>query len=171
MARRVLAVLAMLTVVGSLAAPAWATSDSKSLTLPGGQGTITSNAWRTTGNGSISGNTRQWEYQVSAVYSGTKTVQRIRATWWAGAALRTSASLNLGLSNSGVTVGSSSTWTHVTTPEKYWENTNGAKSSSWRTNMFVAPEQHYLSNTIWIANRALVKVSTDARTFEITASA
>lgn len=150
--------------------PASASNDSTPLTLPGGQGTITSNAWRTTGNGSVSGNTRKWDYQVSAVYSGTKTVQRIRSTWWSGASLRTSASLELGISGSGVTVGASSSWQNAVTPKKYWENTNGSKSSSWRSNIIEGPQQHYLSNTIYIANTALVKVSTDTRTFQITSS-
>ncbi|MFC0628569.1 hypothetical protein [Kribbella deserti] len=148
-----------------------ATSQAKSLTIPGSQGTITSNTWRTTGNGSISGNTRQWDYQVSAVYSGSKTVQRIRATWWSGASLRTSASISVGISGSGVSVGASSSWQHTTTNPKYWENTNGSKTSSWRSNIIVAPQQHYLSGTIFMANTALVKLSSDTRTFQITASA
>lgn len=151
--------------------PASASSQAKSYTLPGGQGTLTSNAWRTTGDGSISGNTRQWDYQVSAVYSGTKTVQRIRATWWGGASLRNGASISLGISGSGVSVGASSSWQYVETVHKYWENTNGSKSSSWRSNMIVAPQGDYRSGTIFIANTAMVKVSTDARTFQITASA
>jgi len=151
--------------------PAWASNQSKPYSIPGSQGTITSNAWRTTGNGSISGNTRQWSYQVSAVYSGTRTVQRIRTTWWSGASLRNSASIDVSVSGSGVSVGTSSAWQNITTHKKYWENTNGTKTSSWRSNIVVAPSKYYLSDTIFIANTALVKLSSDARTFQITASA
>ncbi len=158
---------AMLLVV----TPAMASSQAKSQTLPGGLGKITSNAWRTTGDGSLSGNTRQWDYQVSAVYEGSQTVQRIRATWWGGASLRNGASISLGLSGSGVSVGFGSNWQYVETVHKYWENTNGAKTSSWRSNMIVAPEGDYRNSTIFIANEALVKVKNDARTFQITASA
>ncbi|MFC0628570.1 hypothetical protein [Kribbella deserti] len=159
-----------LTGVGVIS-PAAATSQAKSYTIPGSQGTITSNTWRTTGNGSISGNTRQWDYQVSAVYSGSKTVQRIRTTWWSGASLRTSASISVSVGGSEVSVSAGSDWQHATTNPKYWENTNGSKTSSWRSNIVVAPQQYYLSGTIFMANTALVKLSSDTRTFQITASA
>lgn len=172
MIRRMVATVSTAALLlGASMAGASATKDTESLNLPGGQGKITSNAWRTTGNGSVSGNTRKWDYQVSAVYSGSKTVQRIRSTWWGGASLRNGASFSLGISGSGVTVSSGSTWTHITTKKKYWENTNGAKSSSWRSNMVIAPSKDYRSDTIYIANTALVKVKTDTRTFQISASA
>lgn len=165
------AFLFSLLIAGGTALPANATADSDYLTLPSGAGKITSNAWRQTGNGSVSGNTRKWDYQVSAVYSGSKKVQRIRSTWWGGASLRNGASFELGISGSGVTVGSGSSWQFITTKKKYWENTNGAKTSSWRSNMIVAPKGDYRSDTIYIANTALVKVSVDSRTFQINASA
>ena len=41
-------------------------ADSKSYTIPGGQGTLTSNAWRST-TPDLSGNTYQWDYQVSEI--------------------------------------------------------------------------------------------------------
>jgi hypothetical protein len=166
-----IAVAATATFAGLIVAtPASASAQAKSYTIPGSQGKITSNAWRTTGNGSISGNTRQWEYQVSAVYSGSKTVQRIRTTWWSGASLKNSASISVGVGGSEVSVGVSSAWQNAVTKEKYWENTNGAKDSSWRSNIIVGPQQYYLNNTIYIANTALVKLSSDSRTFQITAS-
>jgi hypothetical protein len=145
--KTILGLLAAATTAGTLAvaSPALATSQARPLNIPGGQGTVTSNAWRTTGNGSISGNTRQWEYQVSAVYAG--------------------------INGSDVSVGSGSSWDNISTNPKYWENSNGTKSSSWRSNIIVAPQQYYLKDTIYIANTALVKLSSDTRTFQITASA
>lgn len=171
MKKHVTALAAGLAVASTvaLAGPAAAASQAKPLTLPGSLGTLTSNVWRTSGDGYISGNTRQWDYQVSAVYSGNYTVQRIRTTWYAQASLRSSASINLGISGSGVTVGSSSTWQNVRTPSKYWENSNGAKSSSWRSNIVEGPSIHYLSGTIYAVNTASVKLSADTRTFSITA--
>ena len=56
------------------------TQNSKSYTIPGGKGTLTSNAWRST-VASSPGNTYQWDYQVSAVYSGHYAVSSIRTTW------------------------------------------------------------------------------------------
>lgn len=153
----------------SLAAPAEATSRSQPISTP--YGTLTSNVWRTTGNGSVSGNTRQWEYQVSAVYSGSNSVERIRTTWYAQASLRSSASMDLGISTSGVTVGSSSSWQNARTPSKYWENTNGAKSSSYRSNIVEGPAIHYLNDTIFAVNTAFLKIRGDARTWSINAGA
>lgn len=164
----VVGALTALAMVGATT-PAFATAQAKHLTTP--YGTLTSNTWRTTGNGSVSGNTRQWDYQVSAAYDGGSSVERIRTTWHAQASLRNSASMDLGISGSGVTVGSSSSWENVRTPDKYWENTNGAKSASYRSNIVEGPAKHYLSGTIFSTNTALLKVRGDARTFQITAGA
>jgi len=160
--------LIMCLSIGSLTV--LATSQEKILTIPGSQGTLTSNAWRSTSE-TASGNTYQWEYQVSAVYSGSKTVERIRTTWQGSASLRNSASITLGISGSGFNAGSSSSWSTVNTVAKYWENSNGAKTSDWRSNMVVTPSVDYRSNTISITNTALVKLSGDAKTYEITAGA
>ncbi len=150
--------------------PASATSQSKDLTIPGNQGTLTSNAWRSTSY-TVSGNTYQWDYQVSANYSGSKTVERIRTTWTANASLRNSASISVGISSSEVSVGASSSWSNATTKPKYWENSNGAKESSWRSNIIVTPSKDYRSDTISITNTALVKLKGDAKTYEISAGA
>ncbi len=171
MRRSMVVLAAAVCLVLGTATAADASSQAVPMKLPGGQGTVISNAWRTTGNGNVSGNTRQWDYQVSAQYSGARKVQRIRTTWWGGASIKNSASFSIGVGTSGVTYARGSSWSNTTTPKKYWENTNGAKSSSWRSNMLIAPQQYYLSNTIYIANQALVKVSTDSRTFQINASA
>jgi len=147
------------------------TAQEKSYTIPGGKGSITSNAWRTTGNGTWSGNTLQWNYQVSAVYSGTYTVSKIRTTWQGSASMRNSASLTLGISNSGGSAGASSSWSYVSTVSKYWENSNGAKNSSYTSNMIATPGVDYRSGTIAIANEAKVTLSGDPKPYAINASA
>ena len=145
------------------------TQNSKSYTIPGGKGTLTSNAWRST-VASSPGNTYQRDYQVSAVYSGNYAVSSIRTTWKGSASLRNSASIDLGISDSGASAGGGSSWQKVNTVTKYWENTNGAKESSYRSNMVVSPQKDYRSNTIAITNTARVKLSKDAKPYEITAS-
>lgn len=137
--------------------------------IPGGQGTLTSNAWRQSKK-TESGNTLQWNYQVSAVYSGSKTVESIRTSWYGGASLRNSASISLGISGSGATVGAGESWQFITTPVKYWENSNGAKSSDYRSNMTVSPAVDYCSDTISLTNTAKVKLAGDPKPYEITAS-
>lgn len=137
------------------------TKNSKSYILPGGKGKITSNAWRSR-NAETAGNTYQWDYQVSAVYSGKNAVSSIRTTWRGSASLRNSAFISLGVSNSGVSAGASSSWQNINTVTKYWENTNGAKESSCRSNMVVTPRKDYRSGTVSIINTARVKLSKDA---------
>ncbi|AGZ23051.1 hypothetical protein HO831_01095 [Streptococcus suis] len=144
------------------------TAQGKKLTIPGGKGTLTSNAWRST-SATSSGNTYQWDYQVSAVYSGNKTVESIKTSWYGGASLRNSGSISLGVSNSGATVGASSSWQYITTPVKYWENTNGAKSSDYRSNLVVSPSRDYRSGTISLTNTARVKLKGDPKPYEVSA--
>jgi hypothetical protein len=147
------------------ATPALAVSQAKSYKLPASQGTLISNTWRQNGY-DASGNTAQWDYQVSAVYSGSKAVERIRSTWTGSASLRNGGSLSLGLSKGGVTVGASSSWQYVS-QTGYWQNSNGAKSSSWRSNFIVAPRVDYRSDTVSIMNTALVKLKSSAQTYSI----
>ncbi len=103
----------------------FAISDSDSLRIPGGQGTLSSNVWR--GWRSSSGNTYKWDYLVSAKYSGSEKVERIRTTWRSSADLRNSASISMGVSADGASAGASSSWQSERTKSKYWENSNGAK--------------------------------------------
>lgn len=143
-------------------------SQAKVYTIPGSKGTLTSNAWRSTYY-TISGNTYQWDYQVSAVYDGTYTVERIRTSWQGSASLRNSASISLGLGDS-VSASASSTWQYTTTVVKYWENSNGATMSWYSSNMYVTPSIDYRDSTISIANTALVKLQGDPMPYQITAS-
>lgn len=145
-------------------------SQEKTYTIPGKKGTITSNVWRST-SGTTSGNTIQWNYQVSAVYSGSQKVESIRTTWNATASMRNSANISLGVSNSGsnATVGSS--WRNTTTPTKYWENNNGSKESSYSSNVVISPKGDYRTGTISVIATAKVKLVGDNKPYEISAGA
>lgn len=143
-------------------------SQGKSYKIPGNQGTLTANVWRST-SGSVSGNTIQWSYQVSAVYSGSKKVESIRTTWKASASMRNSASISLGVSNSGSNASASSSWSTTSTKTKYWENNNGAKEASYRSNVVISPKKDYRTGTISVVNTAKVKLAGDKKTYEISA--
>lgn len=145
--------------------PKW--SQGKDLTVPGGK--LTSNVWRQS-IGTNYGNTVQWDFQVSAVYSGTQTVERIRTTWKGSASLRNSAEISLGLDlEGGVSAGSGTSWQTVSTPTKYWQNSNGSKVADYRSNLVVGPSKDYRTNTAYITNTALVKLKGYAKTYEINA--
>lgn len=119
--------------------------------------TLTSNVWRST-VGKRAGNTIQWDYQVSAVYSGYRNVKKIRTTFKGSASLRSSASINLGISSTSANAGSGSSWQYIDTVEKYWENSNGSKSSSYRSNIVIAPACDYRIGTISVTNVARVEL-------------
>lgn len=145
-------------------------SQAKSYTIPGSQGILTSNVWRSTA-GRTSGNTLQWDYQVSAVYSGSKKVESIRTTWKASASMRNSANISLGISNSGADAGGGSSWATTSTQIKYWENSNGAKESSYSSNVIISPKGDYRTGTISVFNTAKVKLSGDKKPYEISSGA
>ncbi|MGG7621542.1 hypothetical protein [Bacillus coreaensis] len=144
------------------------TAQSKSYSIPGGKGTLTSDAWRSTYS-TKSGNTLQWDYQVTAKYTGTWTVERIRTTWQGSANLRNSASISLGISNSSVSATSSTSWQNIKTVSKYWENTGGTKTSWYSSNMIVAPAADYQNYTIALINTATVKLKGDNMVYQISA--
>lgn len=139
-------------------------SQGKKLTVPGG--ILTSNTWRSSYERAV-GNTYQWDYQVSAVYSGNRKVRRIRTSWYATASLRNSASMTLGISSSGVTVSKGSSWKHTKTPVKYWENYN-KKISDYRSNVVVTPKKDYRVGTISVVNTALVELVGSKKIYTIT---
>lgn len=145
-------------------------SQGKVLTIPHGRGTLTSNTYRQT-IGTKSGNTYQWDYLVSAVYKGNVRVLEIRTTWYATASLRNNASINLGISKSGGSVGFGSSWQTARTPTKYWSNTNGAKRADYRSNIVVAPAIDYRTNSISITNTASVLLEGDPKTYSISSGA
>lgn len=153
--------------LGVAATPAGAVSKSKALQLPGGAGTLTANVWRESGDGERSGNALIWEWQVSAAYEGGQKVKRIRATWYSQASLRNAASISMGVGIDGVSASSSDSWSNTASRKKYWENTNGAKSSSERSNLTVGPRKHYKDDSIYTEVRGRVKVSGDKRQFTI----
>lgn len=171
------AVLMVVTVFTS-AIPAYAasndseimplTSQGKDYKIPGSQGTLTSNAWRQTVH-TPSGNTYQWDYQVSAVYSGSKSVEYIQTAWKASASLKNSASIDLGISESGASAGASSSWQQVTTVQKRWKNSNGSKSADYSSNIVVGPKSEYKQGSIYLTNTATVKLKSDPKPYSITA--
>ncbi|MGX8795295.1 hypothetical protein ACR6HW_04220 [Fusibacter sp. JL298sf-3] len=146
------------------------TANSVDMLIPNGRGKLISNAWRSTSE-TESGNTLQWDYQVSAVYEGDVIVKEIRTTWVASASLRNSASIDVGVSSDGVSIGGGSSWETVETPVKYWSNTNGAKTSDYRSNIVVKPAIDYREDTIAIENEAKVVLDGDEKAYEIKASA
>jgi hypothetical protein len=158
--------VAAAAAVVATAIPAFATSDDGSASVPGG-GTITSNIWR--GSTSSSGNTYQWDYQVSAVYSGSQTVTSIRSTWTLGSCLKSSASFDIGVSAGGFSVGASSSW-QCDSITAYWVNTNGSKSASWRSTAVAAPSKYYESGSIWGKTVARVYTTGYAQPKDATAS-
>lgn len=83
--------------------------------------------------------------------------------------MRNSGSISLGVSNSGATVGASSSWQHITTPVKYWENVNGAKRSDYRSNLVVSPSRDYRPGIISLTNTARVKLKGDPKPYEVSA--
>ena len=161
--------MVMLTIsTGILEASA--ASGSTRMNIPGNAGTITSNVWRHT-QPLQTGNNLNWGYQVSAVYTGTRAVERIRTTWVVSSTMRKSARITVGVSNDGWRASSSSNWQTVRSAPRFWQNSNGAKTSSWRSNIIITPRQDYRSGSLAVTNTALVKLRTDARTFEISAAA
>lgn len=145
--------------------PAFADSQYNSLSTP--YGTLTSNVWRS-GSGFTSGNTIQWDYQVSAEVSGSQSVAEIKTTWTGSASLRNSASFSLSAGTTSVSVGGGSSWQYVS-QTKYWSNTNGARTASYRSNMIAAPSVDYREGTVSLINTAYVKFVGDARSYSVSA--
>jgi len=144
-----------------------ATAQSMPLSTP--YGTLTSDAWRMSGDGWVSGNTRQWNYQVTASVGGSQSVEQIKSTWTGGASLRNSANFSVSAGMDSVSVGGGSSWQY-TSQTKYWLNTNGSRTATYTSNMIATPSDDYRSGSISLANTAFVKFSGDARNWQITAS-
>lgn len=164
-------ILAITVILAAMPNYVYASSDSKTVNCGsnGVYGTLTSNVWR--GNKTKSGNTIQWDYQVSAVYKGNYTVKEIRTTWYSQASLKSSASISIGVGDS-VSASSSSSYQTVSTGKAYWSNTNGAKSASYRSNIAIGPKKYYKSNTICTFNTAKVtlKISSSNISYTYTSS-
>ena len=161
-----------LALCATLLAPttAQAISQEKALVLPNGKGRLEARVWRQTGNGTISGNTLQWDYKVTAYYSGTRTVDWIRVVWYGGASLRNGASVSIGISRDGAEVGTSSSWQQGRTETLRWTNTRGQKISDYTQTMVVAPRQDYQSDSIYTVAVAKVKLIGDAKVYATSAS-
>ena len=108
-------------------------------------------------------------YEVEAEANTSATVQRIRTTWVISATICKGATLDIGVKSDGkVSVGSSSSWKNVKSKPKYWENTKGQKSASYKSNFVITPCSGYKTGSRAVTNTALLQVYGDARTFEIT---
>jgi len=142
----------------------FALSSSRSANIPSG-GTIRSDVWRQSSgwwaDGSVKyGNSLLWDYQISAVYSGSKSVEWIKTAWTGSVSLNNSASFSMGVSKGSVSVGASSSWQYVSI-SAYWLNSNGAKSSSYRQTMVAAPSMDYRNGSVNLNNTATVKIKND----------
>ena len=161
-------ILTMVSVILSISfiecGSCFAVSQSKNYSIPGGQ--LISDSWRST-LGTSSGNTLQWDFQVSAKYAGNRKVERIRTTFRCSASLKHSASINMGISGTGANAGGGSSWQNVSTIEKYWENTKGQNTSSYRSNMVISPKRDYRDCTASVINKAEVALKGDSRIYSI----
>jgi hypothetical protein len=156
--------------VAAVTVPATAAyADKNSRNMPTPYGTLTSNAWHECCGGTPSGNTIQWDYQVSATIGGSQSVRFIKTEWTGGASLRNGANWSVSAGNSGISVGYGSTWQYVS-QTKHWTNDNGTRSSSYRTNMVASPKRDYRENSVTLVNTASVQLKGDAKVYMITAS-
>jgi len=171
MIRRLTTVI-VLALCASLFAPtsAHAVSQEKVLILPNGKGRLEARVWRQAGNGTVSGNTLQWDYRVTAYYSGPKNVDWIRVVWYGGASLRNGASVSIGIGRDGAEVGTSSSWQQGRTEILRWTNTRGQKIADYSQTMVVAPRQDYQADSIYTVSIAKVKLIGDAKVYATTAS-
>ncbi|MBF8378643.1 hypothetical protein IW967_12335 [Alicyclobacillus mali] len=144
------------------------TNTSQTLTLPGAEGTLTANVWRSS-YVAQTGNALTWDWQVSAVYAGPRSVEWIRTQWYSQADLRNGASISMGVSGDSASASYSSSWQTVRTPSKYWTNNNGAKESDYRGNLVIGPAVDYRQGSIVTVNTASVKLAGDPKTYTISA--
>jgi len=162
----------VLALCSTLLAPtsAQAISQEKALILPADKGRLEARVWRQTGNGTISGNTLQWDYKVTAYYSGPKAVDWIQVNWYGGASLRNGASVSIGVGRDGVSVGGSSSWQQGRTEMLHWTNTRGQHIADYSQTMVVAPRQDYQRDSIYTVSIAKLKLMGDAKVYATTAS-
>lgn len=144
------------------------TNTSQTLTLPGGEGTLTANVWRSS-YASQTGHALTWDWQVSAVYAGSRSVEWIRTQWYSQADLRNGASISMGVSGDLASASYSSSWQTVRTVAKYWTNNNGAKESDYRGNLVIGPAVDYRKDSVVTVNTASVKLAGDPKIYTINA--
>jgi hypothetical protein len=162
----------VLALCASLFTPtsAHAISQEKALILPADKGRLEARVWRQSGNGTISGNTLQWDYKVTAYYSGPKSVDWIQVNWYGGASLRNGASVSIGVGRDGASVGASSSWQQGRTETLHWTNTQGQTISDYSQTMVVAPRQDYQTDSIYTVSIAKLKLIGDAKVYATSAS-
>jgi hypothetical protein len=126
--------------------------------------------------GEISGSNLSIRYKLQNDYTGSGTVEEIRATWKVNAQYSRltgssfTAGLELGAEKAGGTVGSGSTNDYVTyTASLYYYSTNGVKQVYYGPSNYVMwPNDQVRSHSIH--NEAYLKVKNNATTYRITAA-
>lgn len=159
----IIAVAATVSLGTPTMAHAW--QDSQSQKTP--YGDLTANAWYD--GGDTVGQSRKWNYAVSAKVGGKQAVELIKTTWTGSASMRNSANFSLSAGKDGVSAGGGSSWQYVS-QTKYWSNNNGARTADYRSNMVASPVRDYRMNTVSLKNTAFVKFRGDARNWQITAA-
>ena len=147
-------------------------SQEKTYTIPGGKGTLISNVWLQE-IGTISGATRQWDYQSSAKYKGNKKVHGIKTAWTIHATMRNCSTLSVTLKSGEeggeFSASKSSEWQNIKTREFYFLNTKGQKESSYRSNFIITPWWDYKLGSCSIINRASLVLENDKKIYRIQA--
>ncbi|MGR6546655.1 hypothetical protein [Paenibacillus tundrae] len=121
--------------------------------------------------GESNGNVKTYRYYIYSKYEGNATVESISSEWYTTAKLRSSATLtlstSLGVKDSSISAGSSSTWQNVKSPTKTWTNSNGAKTTYEQSNFAVSPLTDLSGNDVSIVHTSKAKLKGDARIYSL----
>lgn len=162
--RKMLSAMLLIGLIPTLNVNTFAISQLNKCNALGGR--LESHVWRD--NGKISGNTYQWSYQVAAKYFGNNQVSVIKTSWTISCSMRSGGNFSIGVNSGGVSAGSGSAW-QTLSKSAYWENSNGAKESSFKSNIVVSPAIDYRSGTISVINEARVTLVGDAKPYIVSA--
>jgi len=120
--------------------------------------------------GTLSGTVRKFQFYLYSKYEGTKTVERIKASWTVTAKMRSQATLTLSTSlstnSATISAGTSSTWQNVSL-NKYYISTNGTKMVYDQSNFTCAPDSDLYSYEVSLVTESSVKLKSDAKTYTI----
>lgn len=119
-------------------------------------------------------NGKEWNYKASVWVTNSPKKGTLKLVVTGQATVKTSASVSLGLSESGVSAGSSSSWTTVS--DTCSQSVSISKQSSKQetsvtSNLVVTPKKYYKTNTACIVVQARVKFSGSKRVYFISACA
>ncbi len=119
-------------------------------------------------------NGKEWNYKASASISKSPKSGTLALTVTGMATVKTSGSMSLGVSDSGVSAGGSSSWKKVS--EQYTQKKSIKKSSKKQTtttksNLIVTPRKYYKTNTACILAEARVRFTNSRKVYRIKALA